>query len=202
MDNKLEILENEQDIDNKQNATNNSLITYEDKTPAIVEENKNEEATTNEPEAVPYKISSSLGIVSFVFSMFSLCAVMIMGLPTMVSIVLSILNIITVPFTPIIPLFLFVSSITVVALFFLVTMPASIIGLILGSVEEKKLSEHSVIGEFAFTISKISLFVSLACLVVVAIIYIVPLIVSLFFEAARFAVIIAFFVDLFKLIFN
>lgn len=167
-------------------APSTSLVLYEDKNPLIIVDDEKGAA-----EEKPKKIRHAFGIVSFVFSIFSLLAVIIMGVPTAFNCFSPILTTVTAPFTFIIPLALLIFSFLIIFVLFVLMMPAPIIGLIFATVDGNKNGQRTFLGEFGNTTSLVSLLTLLACMVISLLIYLIPLLISLIIEVAKIAGLIA-----------
>ena len=173
---------------NISNGKSTELILYEDKTPLVIVDDakKADEAIEKKPQ----KVHRAFGIISFVFSIFSLIAVMIIAVPTSFNLMSPILTTIATPFTMLVPLAFLIVSFLIIFVVFVLMMPAPIIGLIFATIDGNKNSQRTFLGEFGNTASLVSLLSSLACLVITLIIYIIPLLISILFEIAKLAGII------------
>lgn len=171
-------MEKKFDISNENNpiVSNADLIIYEDKSPLIIVDDE-KEATEEEK---PRKVCRAFGIVSFVFSIFSLIGTIIVAVPTAFNLLSP--SITTIPSIVGIwglPLFFLIPSFLIVFVIFVFMFPAPIIGLIFATVDENKNAKKTFLGEFGNTASLVSLLTMVASVIISVIIYIIPLIISL-----------------------
>lgn len=185
--------------ENTLSPSSTALIIYEDKTPLIIVDDEKSESTEEKTRKKPYR---AFGIISFVFSIFSLFAVMIIAVPTALNLLSPIITTLSAPFTMLIPLAFLIVSFLIILVVFVSLMPAPIIGLIFATVDENKNIQRTFSGEFGNTTSLISLLTMLACMIVTVVIYIIPLIISAIIKLAQFIGLIALIIKLVEWISN
>ena len=71
-------------------------------------------------------------------------------------------------------------------------LPSPIIALIFAAIDDNKNAQKTFLGEFGNSSALVSLVTMIACIVVTLVIYIIPLIISLFFELAKIVGLVAF----------
>ena len=168
--------------ENTSSPSSTALVIYEDKSPLIIVDDEKSESI--EPKAKK-KPCRTFGIISFVFSIFSLFAVMIIAVPTAFNILSPIITAISSPITVLIPLAFLIVSFLIIFVLFVSLMPAPIIGLIFATIDGNKNIQRTFLAEFGITASLVSLVTLLACMVITLIIYIIPLIISIIFEILK-----------------
>lgn len=184
---KLDTYENEAVLDDKMDEKNpaleNSLIVYEDKSPTTVEikEGSNDKKANKQNEKSQKKVRG-FGITSFAFSIFSLFAVMIMGIPLAIGIFTHIIPTLASLISPFLSLLFLIVAFLIGFGLLLLTIPSSIIGLIFASVDKRKNQDGTFLGNMGHTTSFVSLMASLASFVVLLILYIIPLILSVILQ--------------------
>ena len=164
-------------------ANSNELTIYEDKCPVVIVDDKKEFSKASDIK--PTKINRVYGIISFVFAIFSLFAVMIIAIPTSFNIMSPIITTISATFTFLVPLAFLIISFLVIFIVFVLMMPAPIISLIMASIDGNKNRQKTFFGEFGNTTSLVTLLIMIACMVITLVIYIIPLIFSIIIQIAK-----------------